>query len=222
MKKSNKKGIWIDQEIMDDIKLDCVDRFILTEINSLCKLPNGCIAGDEHFSEIIRKSISNTNKRINRLKNLGYINTFIHTKNKKIIGRTITINDKEKNDTVFQNIEVSISKQEGLVFQNVEVSISPVNINNTTTNSDIIIQEKNQYTGSEKKSALTINQLLNNKYEELVFQLVNKSSLGEEIFYYTDPENLEFFKDAVDDKEYKLVYPILKNVIEISNKLIGK
>ena len=221
MKKSNKKGTWIDQEIMDDFNLDCVDRFILTEIYSLCKLPNGCIAGDEHFSEIIRKSISNTNKRINRLKNLGYINTFIHTKNKKIIGRTITINKKEKNDVVFQSVEVSISKEEDLVFQNVEVSISPVNINNTVTNSDIIIQEINQYTGSVIDSSLSMNQFLNNRYEELVFELVNKCSLGEEIFFYIDPKNQDLFRDAVDDQEYKIVYPIITSVLDISRKLFG-
>jgi hypothetical protein len=236
MKKSNKKGTWIDQEIMDDFNLDCVDRFILTEIYSLCKLPNGCIAGDEHFSEIIRKSISNTNKRINRLKNLGYINTFIHTKNKKIIGRTITINKKEKNDIVFQsvevsiskeedlvfqNVEVSISKEEDLVFQNVEVSISPVNINNTVTNSDIIIQEINQYTGAVIDSSLSMNQFLNNRYEELVFELVNKCSLGEEIFFYIDPKNQDLFRDAVDDQEYKIVYPLITSVLDISRKLFG-
>jgi hypothetical protein len=221
MKKSNKKGTWIDQEIMDDFNLDCVDRFILTEIYSLCKLPNGCIAGDEHFSEIIRKSISNTNKRINRLKNLGYINTFIHTKNKKIIGRTITINKKEKNDLVFQSVEVSISKEEDLVFQNVEVSISPVNINNTVTNSDIIIQEINQYTGAVIDSSLSMNQFLNNRYEELVFELVNKCSLGEEIFFYIDPKNLDLFRDAVDDQEYKIVYPLITSVLDISKKLFG-
>ena len=100
MKKNNKQGMWINQEIIDDTNLDCADRFILSEIYSLCKLPNGCIAADEHFAKIINKSISNTNKRVNRLKELGYINTFIHTKNKKILGRTITINKKEKNDLV--------------------------------------------------------------------------------------------------------------------------
>jgi hypothetical protein len=221
MKISNKKGTWIDQEIMDDINLDCVDRFILTEIYSLCKLPKGCIAGDEHFAKIIRKSISNTNKRINRLKDLEYINTFIHTKNKKIIGRTITINKKEKNDLVFQNVEVSISKEKDLVFQNVEVSISPVNINNTVTNSDIIIQEINQYTGAVIDSSLSMNQFLNNRYEELVFELVNKCSLGEEIFFYIDPKNLDLFRDAVDDQEYKIVYPLITSVLDISRKLFG-
>ena len=221
MKKNNKKGMWINQEIIDDKNLDCADRFILSEIYSLCKLPNGCIAADEHFAKIINKSISNTNKRVNRLKELGYINTFIHTKNKKIIGRTITINKKEKNDIVFQNVEVSISKEEDLVFQNVEVSISPVNINNTVTNSDIIIQEINQYTGAVIDSSLSMNQFLNNRYEELVFELVNKCSLGEEIFFYIDPKNLDLFRDAVDDQEYKIVYPLITSVLDISRKLFG-
>ena len=68
---------------------------------------------------------------------------------------------------------------------------------------------------------MSINQSLNNKFEELVFELVEKSSLGEEIFYYTEPENLDMFRDAVDEKEYKIVYPILANVIDMSRKLHG-
>ena len=63
--------------------------------------------------------------------------------------------------------------------------------------------------------------ILNNKFEELVFELVEKSSLGEKIFYYTEPENLDMFRDAVDEKEYKIVYPILANVIDMSRKLHG-
>ena len=172
MKKNNKKGMWIDQEIIDDANLDCADRFILSEIYSLCKLPNGCIAADEHFAKIINKSISNTNKRVNRLKELGYINTFIHTKNKKIIGRTVTIKSKEKSDLVFQNVDDSISPVKDLVFQNVDDSISPVNINNTITNSDIIIQERIQYTGAiNSNSNNSLNQILKNQYEELSLRL---------------------------------------------------
>ena len=37
-----------------------------------------------------------------------------------------------------------------------------------------------------------------------------------------DEDNLSFFKDAVNEKEYKLVYPILTKVIDISRKLYGK
>ena len=222
MKKSNKKGMWIDQEIMDDINLDCVDRFILSEIYSLCKLEKGCIAGDEHFAKLIRQSIPNTNKRINRLKDLGYINTFIHTKNKKIIGRTITIIRKEKNDLVFQNVEVSISKEQDLVFQNVEVSISPVNINNTVTNSDIIIQEINQYTGSTKDTSNSMIPVLTKIYEDLSFKLGSISSIGEEIFQYTNTDGIKDLRNHLkDEKEYKLVLPLINELCRIEKQLWG-
>ena len=226
MKKNNKKGMWINQEIIDDKNLDCADRFILSEIYSLCKLPNGCIAADEHFAKIIRKSISNTNKRVNRLKELGYINTFIHTINKKILGRTITINKKEKNDLAFQNVEVSISKEEDLVFQNVEVSISPVNINNTITNSYIINQETNQYTGEEtftKKVNMgnSTYQVLSNTYQELSFKLMNNSSIGDKVFNYASHEGIKNLKLDIDKKESDELVPLLLQFIEVDRQLFG-
>ena len=226
MKKNNKKGVWIDQEIMIDTNLDCADRFILSEIYSLCKLPNGCIAADEHFAKIINKSISNTNKRVNRLKDLGYINTFIHTKNKKILGRTITINKKEKNDLVLENVEVSISKDEDLVFQNVEVSISPVNINNTITNSHIINQETNQYTGEEtfsKKVNLgnSTFQVLRNTHQELSYKLMNNSSIGDKVFNYASHEGIKNLKLDIDKKESDELVPLLLQFIEVDRQLYG-
>ena len=226
MKKNNKKGMWINQEIIDDKNLDCADRFILSEIYSLCKLPNGCIAADEHFAKIIRKSISNTNKRVNRLKELGYINTFIHTINKKILGRTITINKKEKNDLAFQNVEVSISKEEDLVFQNVEVSISPVNINNTITNSYIINQETNQYTGEEtftKKVNMgnSAFQVLSDTYQELLFKLMNISSIGDKVFNYASHEGIKNLKLDIDKKESDELVPLLLQFIEVDRQLYG-
>lgn len=226
MKKNNKKGMWINQEIIDDKNLDCADRFILSEIYSLCKLPNGCIAADEHFAKIIRKSISNTNKRVNRLKELGYINTFIHTINNKILGRTITINKKEKNDLAFQNVEVSISKEEDLVFQNVEVSISPVNINNTITNSYIINQETNQYTGEEtftKKVNMgnSAFQVLSNTYQELLFKLMKISSIGDKVFNYASHEGIKNLKLDIDKKESDELVPLLLQFIEVDRQLYG-
>ena len=238
MKNEKKKGKWIDQKFIEDENLDCVDRFLISEIFSLCKLPNGCIAGDEHFANLTRQSISNTNKRINRLKNLGYINTFIHTKNKKIIGRTITIKSNEKSDLVFQNVDDSISPVKDLVFQNVDDSISPVkdlvfqnvddsispvNINNTITNSDIIIQERIQYTGAfNLNSNNSLNQILQNQYEELSFEIGSKSSLGENVFIYADSRNIEMYKENTSSDEFELIFPLLKKLIEIQGKLYGK
>jgi hypothetical protein len=92
---------------------------------------------------------------------------------------------------------------------------------NTTTNTDILEQEIIQYTGATKNSGMSMNQLLNNRFEELVFDLVNKSSLGEGIFIYTEPGNLDMFRDAVDEEEYKLVYPLLTSIIDVEKKLYG-
>jgi hypothetical protein len=46
MRKSNKKGIWIPQFILDDNKLDAADKIIYAEIISLTKLKDGCYAAD--------------------------------------------------------------------------------------------------------------------------------------------------------------------------------
>ena len=93
---------------------------------------------------------------------------------------------------------------------------------NPVCNTDIIIQETIHDTGAIILSDMSMNQLLTNRFEELVFDLVSKSSLGEEIFNYTQPGNLDMFRDAVDEEEYKLVYPLLINIIDIENKLYGK
>jgi hypothetical protein len=90
---------------------------------------------------------------------------------------------------------------------------------NTTTNTDILEQEIIQYTGATKNSGMSMNQLLNNRFEELVFDLVNKSSLGEEIFFYAEPATINLFKDAVDEDEYNVVFPVLKSIIEVEQKL---
>jgi hypothetical protein len=223
MRNGKRKGTWVDQEIMDDENLDCVDRFILAEIYSLCKLPNGCIAGDEHFAKLVRKSNSYTNRKINRLKELKYINTFIHTINRKIIGRTITINKKKKNDLVFPKVDVSISPEKDLVFPKVDVSISPVKINNTITNSDIIIQETIQYTGALNKNLnYSMNEILTNQFEELSFEIGSKSSLGENVFIYANSNSLEFYKEAVSSDEFENIFPLLEKLIEIQGKLYGK
>jgi hypothetical protein len=92
---------------------------------------------------------------------------------------------------------------------------------NTTTNTGLLEQEIIQYTGAPKNSGMSMNQLLNNRFEELVFDLVNKSSLGEGIFIYTEPGNIDMFRDAVDEEEYKLVYPLLTSIIDVEKKLYG-
>ena len=214
-KNKNRKGIWIPEEIINDNNLDWTNKALLTEIYSLCKLEDGCFKSDSRFGKLLGIGRTSVNKRVNWLKKKGYINTKNHHQDKLCIGRTITKSSSvEKHTLVPEEDNGSSQKTQGVVLENDKDS-SVENTINSSTNSDLIIQETIQYTGA------TINQSLNNKFEELVFELVEKSSLGEKIFYYTEPENLDMFRDAVDEKEYKIVYPILANVIDMSRKLHG-
>ena len=72
-----------------------------------------------------------------------------------------------------------------------------------------------------KEFMKTDEEIWNNKFEELVIDLVNKTSLGEGIFIYTEPGNLDMFRDAVEEEEYKLVYPLLTSIIDVEKKLYG-
>ena len=77
-----------------------------------------------------------------------------------------------------------------------------MNINNTITNSDIIIQERIQYTGAfNLNSNNSLNQILQNQYEELSFEIGSKSSLGENVFIYADSRNIEMYKSIKVEKK---------------------
>jgi hypothetical protein len=153
------------------------------------------------------------------LEELGYITAKNHYKGKLCIGRTITKGSSVKKHTIVPEVEEVSSLDSQEVVLEVEEVSSLENTTNTLTNSDIIIQETIQYTGEVKNSAMSMNQFLNSRYEELIFELVEKSSLGQDVFFYTEPANLDMFRAAVDEKEYNLVYPVLVNVIDIGRKL---
>jgi len=220
-KNKQTKGIWIPEEIKVDKKLDWTNKALLSEIYSLCDLPDGCIASDNHFGKLLGIKRPSVNKRVNKLEELGYITATNHYKGKLCIGRTITKGISVKKQTVVPEVEDVSSLDSQVVVLEVEDVSSLENTTNTLTNSDLTIQETIQHTGEVKNSEMSMNQFLNSRFEELVFELVEKSSLGESIFFYTEPENLDMFRDAVDEEEYKLVYPVLVKAIDISKKLYG-
>jgi len=220
-KNENRKGIWIPEEIINDNNLDWTNKALLTEIYSLYKLEDGCFKSDSRFGKLLGIGRTSVNKRVNWLKKKGYINTKNHHQDKLCIGRTITKSSSvEKHTLVPEEDNSSSQTTQGVVLENDKDS-SVENTINSSNNSDLTIQEKMQYTGATKNSGMSMNQLLNNRFEELVFDLVNKSSLGEGIFIYTEPGNLDMFRDAVEDEEYKLVYPLLTSIIDVEKKLYG-
>ena len=220
-KKNQTRGIWIPEEIKVDKKLDWTNKALLSEIYSLCNLPDGCIASDNHFGKLLGIGRTSANKRVNKLEEMGYITAKNHHKGKVCIGRSIIKGSSVEKHTVVPKVISSSSHNVKLVVPEVKVGSSIENTINSSTNSVLPIQIPIQQTGEVKNSAMSMNQFLKSRYDELVAELVEKSSLGEGIFFYTEPSTLDMFRDAVDEKEYKLVYPVLVNVIDISNKLFG-
>lgn len=74
-------GVWIPKEIYLCQDLDEFDIILLTEIHSLSKKKLGCIAGNEHFAEFMRRGRTNSPKAmklmvqrsIAKMKNLGFV-----------------------------------------------------------------------------------------------------------------------------------------------------
>jgi biotin operon repressor len=220
-KKNQTKGIWIPEQIKVDKKLDWTNKALLSEIYSLCELPDGCIASDNHFGKLLGIGRTSANKRVNNLEKMGYITSKNHYKGKVCIGRTISKSRSFEKITVVPEVESGSSSDIMLIVPKVQVCSSFENTINTVNNSDKLIQEPIQYTGETFNNSISQYEFLKNRYSDLIVELVEKSSLGEGAFIYLDPEYLGMFKDAVDEKEYKLLFPILKNIIEIDKKLCG-
>jgi hypothetical protein len=223
----NRKGIWISIEILEDKNLDAVNKIILAEIYSLCELPKGCIAGDQHLGDLVNLSRTAINSRIKLLEEMGYFEKTVKPGIGKILKRKYRnniISQASLETTQIENIfnpTPTSSTTDTLPVSSGTPTSSTTDTINTTTNTDLLEQEIIQYTGATKNSGMSMNQLLNNRFEELVFDLVNKSSLGEGIFIYTEPGNLDMFRDVVDEEEYKVVYPLLTSIIDVEKKLYG-
>jgi hypothetical protein len=217
-KNKNRKGLWIPDYILEDSKLDAANKIIMSEIISLSKLKDGCYASDEHYGELVHINRTSVNKRINKLVELDYISkrTLVGK------GKYLFPNEQLNSNTPVLNSDTSCSLElnEGVLLRDKCSSLE--NTINSTINTDTLVQEQIQNTGVILNTAIPINQLLNNELEELIVELVDNSSIGQDVFFYTIPENLEIFKDSVSEKEYEQLFPILKKIIEIENKLFGK
>jgi DNA-binding Lrp family transcriptional regulator len=192
MKKSKRKGIWIEQIHIEDKNLSWIDKVLITEISSLSKLKNGCTASDEHFSTLLNVTRSAVNKRINRLVKIGYISKYVHTKNKKIEGRTLSMKslntdiiddyissvlDENTSELVFPKIEVSVSNNENLVFPKIEVSVSN-NENLVFPKVEVSVSREN--INNTLNNSLEINQLLEQEHlkETISQNSISKPSTG--------------------------------------------
>lgn len=81
--------MWIPKEIIEDHKLDWINKILLTEIISLSKLEKGCIASNETFGKLLNIHRGNVSKRITYLVEEGYIKLLLIKKGEKRTMRVI-------------------------------------------------------------------------------------------------------------------------------------
>ncbi len=209
-------------------------------------MKNGCTASDEHFSTLLNVTRSAVNKRINRLVKIGYISKYVHTKNKKIEGRTLSMKslntdiiddyissvlDENTSELVFPKVEVSVSNNENLVFPKVEVSVSRENINNAVTNSleinQLLEQEhlketKSQNSISKPSTGISMAQNARNNINILEDKIVESTERGWEIIRNPSYSTINNLQDYIhNNDEYNKVLPILKNLITEKKILFG-
>ncbi|TFV94490.1 helix-turn-helix domain-containing protein [Algoriphagus kandeliae] len=160
MKKSNKKGLWIPIEILEDKNLNSTEKILLSEIYSLTELQDGCFASNDHFGQLLGITKGAASKRIKKIKEKGYINTKDVYEKKSCVGRFITkVENPKKVKTETNQVlhkSTSLRKQthvpnelEGISFSTREVlpneldPTSPEKPINTTINSEILKQDNN-------------------------------------------------------------------------------
>lgn len=163
----NEKATWLNipAEVKFNPNLDSDNKMILSEILSLSKLENGCIASNAHFARIINTKLPAVSKRLKQLEDMGYITRYNHYSGKQCIGRSIHIKNimgsssgnvgtnlestgySEENNMVVPETLEGISCDNNRVFPIVDGGSSSENRINTTINTDILIQETIQYTG---------------------------------------------------------------------------
>lgn len=230
--------MWIEQIHIEDKNLSWNDKALISEISSLSKLKNGCTASDEHFSNLLNVTRSCVNKRINRLVEEGYISKYIHTKNNKIVGRTLSMKSlnpiikiEDTSEIVFPKVKDSVSKNNEVVFPKVEESVSSENITNTGINSlkinQILNQENLNETPSQNLiskpiSGISMAQNARNNINILENKIVELTERGWEIIQnpsYSTINNLQDYIHNID--EYNKVLPILKNLISEKKILFG-
>ena len=213
MKNNKKTGIWIPIELMNNRQLDWVNKVLLSEIYSLAKLKNGCIASNQYFGELLQITKSSASKRITQLEEWGYITCKNQFKNKQCVGRIITKGSSPRNNTVVPT-ELGGSSNETIGVVPTEPYPSsqwkPIN---TNTNTVIKKQLTIHNTGATENIAtdiLSFNLKMRHDYESSYQLLLNATELGSDIFYYIKKNLVAILKEQIGEDKYAEIEPAIR------------
>lgn len=103
--KEIEKYLKIGNEILYNPELDCTEKILLAEIQSLHKLEKGCFASNEHFALLLGlKTPAAASKRISKLTKMGYITTKNVYGKSNLVGRVITPTFKKASEKSTESV----------------------------------------------------------------------------------------------------------------------
>ncbi len=158
------------------------EKLILAEMVSLNNLQNGCFASDNHFAKIINKSRQSVNGIIKKLERKGLISINV---TKGIGKRTNLVHNfwelvvsPVEIETPIESIQelgvVEISDNTcrdslDIGVENVETTCRETDTTNTSTITDLLLQEELQYTGASVDSTI---ENIDNQYQDACLKLI--------------------------------------------------
>lgn len=140
----------IPYSLLECNKFDAVDKILLAEILSLSKLPKGCFKSDTRFGQLVNLKRSAVNKRMKNLELEGYIQiTEVKGKGKRT-KPVADFWDKIKEPATLVDMGCDTEIQVPVTTE--DTSCHHSGTTNTSTITDIILQEELQYTGATDDS----------------------------------------------------------------------
>lgn len=158
------------------------EKLILAEIVALSQLKNGCTAGDEHYIEIINKSRQTVNGIMKKFERAGLI--VLDVKKGKGKKTKLATNFEEllklpvKNQTILEVVQVPVlvevpdntcRESPDLGVENNDTTCRETDTINTSTNTDILLQEVIHYTGATGDSTI---KNIDNQYQDDCSRLI--------------------------------------------------
>jgi biotin operon repressor len=162
----------IPYSLLECNKFDAVDKILLAEILSLSKLPKGCIKSDSSFGQLVNLKRSAVNKRMKTLELEGYIQiTEVKGKGKRTKPVT-NFWQKIKGHAMLEDIGCDMEVQVTVTSE--DTSCHQSGTTNTSTITDIILQEELQYTGATVDTTI---ENIDNQYPDACFKLIELISI---------------------------------------------
>ena len=188
------KGVWIPKEIWFDDKISALDKFILTEIDSLDVGKEGCYASNEYLAEFCQCTSTKISTAISKLIELGYIEVIKFDGRKRHL-KVLKADFKKCKRQTLKKLKADFKKIKQIDISNsIDYKINDIN-NNIIYIIDYLNQKANtNYKPTTRKTRALINARINEGFnkEDFIKVIDNKTRewLGTDMEKYLRPETL--------------------------------